>query len=71
MQLYLSAHQSRERAPTVYEDLLADGIEKAYAAGVHDLDGIVAQLRVDCVPAPGGVDWTPDLLVAELKRLGA
>lgn len=68
---YLDPHQTRKRPPTDYENLLADAIEKAFAAGVHDLDGICAQLMRDCVPSPGGKPWTPELFKSEVKRLGA
>ncbi len=67
---YLNAHQARDREPVDYENLLGDGIEKAYAAGVHDLDGICAHLNSGCVPAPDGKVWTPDLFAQEMKRLG-
>ena len=68
---YLNPHQTRDREPTDYENLLADGIEKAFAAQVHDLPGICASLNADCVPAPDGKSWTPDLFEREMKRLGA
>ncbi len=71
MQTYLEVHQTRDREPTVYEDLLGDALERAYGQGIHDLDGIVALLNRDCVPTPGGVPWTDDLLKSELARLGA
>jgi hypothetical protein len=71
MQQYLEVHQTRTAEPTVYEDLLADALEQAYAAGVHELDGLVARLNMNCVPAPDGATWTPDLLTSELARLGA
>ena len=68
---YLNPHQTRDREPTDYENLLADGLEKAYAANIHDLPGICARLNADCVPAPDGKAWTPDLFEREMKRLGA
>lgn len=67
---YLDSHQSREREPTDYENLLADGIEKAFAANLHDLPSICAQLNADCVPAPDGKAWTPELFEIEMRRLG-
>jgi hypothetical protein len=70
-QQYLNAHQTRDREPTDYENLLGDGIEKAYAAGIHDLPGICALLNEDCVPSPGGKPWTPELFQQEMQRLGA
>ena len=36
-QQYLVVHQSRSEEPTEYENLLAEGIERSYAAGIHDL----------------------------------
>ena len=68
---YLNPHQTRDREPTDYENLLADGLEKVYAANIHDLPGICARLNADCVPAPDGKAWTPDLFEREMKRLGA
>ena len=68
---FLNPHQTRDREPTDYENLLADGVEKAFAANVHDLQGICALLNADCVPAPDGKTWTPALFELEMKRLGA
>lgn len=70
-QLYLNPHQTREREPDVYENLLGDAIERCYAAGIHDLEGLVARLNDNCVPAPGGQSWTAELFKQEMKRLGA
>lgn len=68
---YIVVHQSRDRDPTEYENLLADALEKAFAAGVTDVEGIVAGLVADAVPSPGGRPWTNELVLSELKRLGA
>ena len=68
---YLVVHQTREREPTDYENLLADGIEQAYARGIHDLAQLVQALNEACVPSPGGRPWTEQLFVSEMKRLGA
>ena len=68
---YLNPHQTRDREPTDYENLLGDALEKAFGAGLHDLDAVCAALINDCVPSPGGKPWTPALLESELKRLGA
>lgn len=70
-QQYLVIHQTRDRQPTDYENLLADAIEQAYAQGVHELEALVERLNADCVPSPGGKPWTPDLFASEMKRLGA
>ena len=68
---YLEIHQSRDRTPTEYENLLADAIEQAYAQGVQELIPLVERLNRDCVPSPGGKPWTPELFEREMKRLGA
>ena len=68
---YLNPHQSRDRAPDDYQNLLGDAIERAFAAGVHDLAGLVARLNEASVPAPNGQPWTAELFQKEMKRLGA
>lgn len=67
---YLVAHQTRDRDPTDYENLLAEGIERAFARGIQDLADLVKDLNATCVPAPGGQAWSEDLFVSEMKRLG-
>jgi len=68
---YLNPHQSRDRVPDDYQNLLGDAIERAFAAGVHDLAGLVARLNEAGVPAPNGQPWTAELFQKEMKRLGA
>ncbi len=68
---YLNPHQTRDREPNDYENILGDGIERAYAAGAHEPPAICAQLNDNGVPAPGGAAWTPELFEREMKRLGA
>lgn len=68
---YLNPHQARDRAPDDYQNLLGDAIERAYAAGVHDLPGLVGRLNEAGVPAPNGARWTAELFQSEMKRLGA
>jgi hypothetical protein len=68
---YLEIHQTRDHEPTDYENLLADAIERIFAAGVQDLDGVVAGLNEQSVPAPRGKLWTKELYLEEMKRLGA
>lgn len=66
--LYLNPHQTRNRAPTTYEDLLADAIERAYAAGIHDLASLVAYLNRSGPNCPSGL-WSEASYQAELARL--
>lgn len=68
---YLNPHQARDREPDDYQNLLGDAIERSYAAGVHDLAGLVERLNEASVPSPNGQPWTPDLFRQEMKRLGA
>ena len=68
---YLNPHQARDREPDAYQNLLGDAIERCYAAGIHDLAGLVDGLNEARVPAPNGQPWTSDLFVQEMKRLGA
>ena len=68
---YLEPHQARNRKPTAYEDLLGDSIERAYAAGIHDLDALVAALNRSGPPAPNGEPWTAETFQREMARLGA
>lgn len=70
MPLNLEAVQSRFRAITNYEHVLADELESIYGRGVYDLDGIVAALNETGVRPPDGQDWTTGSFTAELARLG-
>ena len=67
---YLNPHQARDREPDDYQNLLGDAIERAYAAGVHDLAGLVTSLNEAAVPAPNGQRWSAELFQREMKRLG-
>lgn len=69
--LYLEPNQTRSAPPTEFENRLGDAIEAAYAAGVHDLDGLVARLAADGPQHPDGNPWTATSfteLIAELGR---
>jgi hypothetical protein len=68
---YLEPHQARARKSTGYEDLLGDTIERGFAAGLHELDALVAYLNTAGPPGPDGQAWTPASFEVELARLGA
>ena len=68
---YLEPHQARTRKPTAYEDLLGDSIERAYAAGHHEIDDLLAHLNKAGPLGPDGQAWTPETFQAEMARLGA
>ena len=63
--------QHRAAAPTAYESLLGDSIERAFAAGIHDLEGLVAFLNEGGPAGPNGQPWTTDTYRQEMARLGA
>ncbi len=66
----LNPHQARERAPTPYEDLLGDSIERAFAAGVSELPALVEALNKTGPLGPNGQAWTPALYQQEIAKLG-
>ncbi|WP_322063147.1 recombinase-like helix-turn-helix domain-containing protein [Paraburkholderia sp. J63] len=71
MERYLEPHQARRRAPTQYESLLGDAIERAYAQGLHDLSALVRYLN-ETGPGPqDGMEWTEAVFEKEMARLAA
>lgn len=68
-ELYLNPHQARRRLPTQYEDLLGDSIERAYAAGIQDLPGLVTYLNRSGPNCPLGGVWTEQTFQEEIARL--
>ena len=67
--LYNETHQSRGTAPTAYENLLGDAIERAFAAGIHDLDALVRYLTESGQAAPDGKPWSAQSFQQEMARL--
>lgn len=67
---YLDPHQARQRPATTYEDLLGDAIERAFAAGVNDLPGLVERLNQSGLSTPGGDPWTEALYRTHIATLG-
>jgi hypothetical protein len=69
--LYNETFQNRIAAPTAYESLLGDSIERAFSMGIHDLEGLVDYLNNAGPAGPNGQAWTPELYQQEMARLGA
>jgi hypothetical protein len=69
--LYNETHQSRSKAPTSYESLLGDSIERAFGSGIHDLDALVKYLNTTGPSGPNGQPWTPETYQQEMARLAA
>ena len=66
---YLVPHQARRRMPTVFEDLLGDAIERAFAAGVTTLPDMVASLNRSGPSNANGEPWTEQSFQALMARL--
>ena len=69
--LYNETHHNRTAPPTAYESLLGDSIERAFSAGIHDLEGLVAFLNEGGPAGPNGQPWTTASYQQEMARLGA
>ena len=67
---YLEPHQARTRPQTDFENALGDAIEEAYAAGVHDLEGLVAHLAATGPAPEDGGPWTTEGFTALMAELG-
>lgn len=68
---YLEVHQTRDHEPTSYEIELAGAVEEIFATGIHDLAGLVEDLRTRGLRSPGGEEWTEESFRSEMARLGA
>lgn len=64
-------HQTRSAPPTAYESLLGDSIERAFAQGIHDLEGLIGYLNEAGPSGPNGQPWTAKSYQQEMARLGA
>lgn len=67
---YLEPHQARERAPTLFEDLLGDSIERAFGEGAQTLPELVAYLNRSGPGCDNGEAWTEASFQALMARLG-
>ncbi len=70
-ELYNETPQSRTKAPTNYESLLGDSIERAFGSGIQDLDGLIQYLNTAGPSGPNGQAWTPESYKQEMVRLAA
>jgi hypothetical protein len=69
-ELYMNPQQAQRRAPTDYENLLADAVEAAFTAGAWELDALVARLNADGIRTPSGAEWTTENFEKTLNALG-
>ena len=63
--------QTREAAPTEYENALGDALEGIFSEGLEELAEIVGRLNEIGLRTQDGENWTEDAFEAEMKRLGA
>ncbi len=66
----LEPNQARLRPPTLFEDLLGDAIERAFAAGAYTLPELVAHLNESGSSSANGEAWTEHNFQALMARLG-
>lgn len=62
--------QIRETAPSAYEAALCEAVFAIVRREVHDLPGIVKELNESDVRPEAGGEWTEEVFIAEMKRLG-
>ena len=67
---YLSPHQAQTRAPTSYEVLLGDAIERGFGAGHWELEALVGYLNQSGPLGPNGQPWTAESFKTTIKTLG-
>ena len=63
--------QTRDHAPTEYENRLGDAIEAAFEAGADSPDAMAGHLNGQGVHAPDGSPWTAASFEAAMRELGA
>lgn len=63
--------QTRTHEETAFERRLADAMERAFLAGVTELDALVDCLNAEGVRDEENREWTGDSFRAVMARLGA
>ena len=62
--------QIREESPTKYESALCEELVAILRRGIHGLASIVAELKQTEVRPETGGEWTEDVFISEMARLG-
>ena len=62
--------QTRARAPSEYEEQLADALTDLFAGEIYELAGIVDALNAGGVADPDGAPWTAESFPFFMKQLG-
>lgn len=63
--------QTRDHAPSGYEEALADALQAIFEREIYDLPDVVRELNARGPKAPNGAAWTEASFAAEMARLGA
>jgi hypothetical protein len=63
--------QTRDHAPTAYENRLGDALEAAFESGADSPEAMAAHLNGAGVHAPDGTPWTGASFEAAMRELGA
>jgi len=69
--LYLEPRQAGTRTPAAWENELADVLEESFAAGIHELDALLAALNRSRVRPPAAAQWTAENFQSIIRDLGA
>src|SRR5262249_50191881 len=62
--------QTRAAPPSAYENRLGDALVECFAAGIEELEPLIARLNDMGVPSPDGARWTAASFEREMTRLG-
>jgi len=66
---YLQPHQAQKRPGTVFEDLLGDAIERAFASGVDNLPELISCLNRTGPACKDGKPWTEEIYLKIVRDL--
>jgi hypothetical protein len=64
------AEHNHDPVEKAYRDALANGLEAVLQGGAESIEDLAKGLNALSVFGPHSVGWTPELLEAELSRLG-
>jgi hypothetical protein len=68
---YLSPRQTRDQAPTAWQQELANALEGIFSRGDYELKEVVEGLNASRVRPPTGGTWTAESFTTVMRELGA
>lgn len=69
--LYMEQWQAGSGRSSPYEQALGDALEEIFGTGVHEIDGIIAELNSRGLETPDGGSWTAENFPVIMKQLGS